>query len=81
MDETTQPTASRETLTAAFPILDFFRYEHLTNDRLKEASRPFCELALKHAEVGLNSRHRAEVGAGLRKLLEAKDCLVRAALS
>lgn len=81
MDDSTKPAVSFETLLAAFPILEFFRYEHLTNERLKEASRPFCELAKVHAARGLESRHRAEVAAGLRKLLEAKDCLVRAALS
>lgn len=76
-----QPAITRETLEAAFPVLEFFRFEHLTNERLKEASRPFCQLAFDAAVEGLNSRRRAEVAAGLRKLLEAKDCLVRAALS
>lgn len=70
-----------EHLLAAFPILEFFRYAHLTSEKLREASRDFHEVAIKHAAAGMNSRHRAEVAAGLRKLLEAKDCLVRAALS
>lgn len=66
-------------LSAAFPILDFFKYAQLP-PVLQAVSRDFHELAIKHASTGVASRHRAEVAAGLRKLLEAKDCLVRAAL-
>lgn len=75
-----QPSVSRETLEAVFPILQFFRYAHLPQ-HLQEVSRDFYEVAIKHAARRLNSQHHAEVIAGLRKLLEAKDCLVRAALS
>jgi hypothetical protein len=56
-------------------ILRFFEYEHLP-PALQEVSRPFCELAKAYAE----NYEGPEVTAGLRKLLEAKDCMVRAAL-
>lgn len=59
-----------------YPILAFFKYEHLP-ERLQGISRPFYELA-KH--MALNLPPGPEVSAGLRKLLEAKDCAVRAAV-
>lgn len=60
-------------------LLDFFAYEHLPV-RLQEVSRPFYELATRLvAELGETS-HGAELTTALRKLLEAKDCAVRAAL-
>lgn len=62
---------------AAYPILIYFKWEHLKPE-LQEVSRPFAELAWAMARRG--SLARAEVAAGLRKLLEAKDCAVRAAL-
>lgn len=57
-----------------YPILSFFKYDHLP-PHLAEISKPFCELAHRMAK-GLPAG--AEVSAGLRKLLEAKDCAVRA---
>lgn len=59
------------------PIMKYFAYSHLP-DRLQEISRPFGELALQLCQTLPRSAERA---AGLRKLLEAKDCMVRAALS
>lgn len=56
-----------------YPILKFFKYDHLP-PKLQEVSRPFCELANKMAD---DLPGGAEVSAGLRKLLEAKDCAVR----
>lgn len=56
-------------------ILKHFSYEHLP-PKLADISRPICELARLMA-VQLEG---PELTAGLRKLLEAKDCLVRAAL-
>ena len=56
-------------------LLGFFEYEHLPV-HLQATSRPFCELA--HEIAG--RFEGPEVTAGLRKLLEAKDCIVRAAL-
>lgn len=57
-------------------ILQFFTWEHLPA-RLQEVSRPFGELA--HTLVSSLPRS-AERSSGLRKLLEAKDCMVRASL-
>lgn len=56
------------------PILQFFAYEHLA-DRLQEISKPFGDLARELVEILPSNpeRHFA-----LRKLLEAKDCAVRA---
>lgn len=56
-------------------MLPFFSYEHLP-DHLQEISRPICEMAHLCAE----RLEGPELTAGLRKLLEAKDCMVRAAL-
>ena len=62
------------------PILTFFTYEHLP-PHLRAVSQPIAELALAMSDKLSNTRHPAELAAGLRKLLEAKDCLVRAALA
>ena len=57
-------------------MLQFFAYEHLPAN-LQEVSKPFCELARSVvATLPLNP----ERAAALRKLLEAKDCAVRALL-
>lgn len=58
-------------------IMKFFDYEHLP-DKLKDISRPFWVLA---QQIDLDVPDSAEKIAGLRKLLEAKDCIVRASLS
>lgn len=58
------------------PIMKFFAYEHLP-EKLQEISKPICDVAREYESSIPNS---AEKSAGLRKLLEAKDCLVRAAL-
>lgn len=57
-----------------YPILRFFEYGHLP-EKLGNVSRPFCDLATRMAE---NLPPGDEVIEGLRKLLEAKDCAVRA---
>lgn len=58
------------------PILKFFRFAHLP-EKLQNVSEPFHALAhLLVATLPIG----AELSAGLRKLLEAKDCAVRAAL-
>lgn len=58
-------------------ILQYFNYGHLPED-LQKISAPVCELAVQMAnELPMD----AETTTGLRKLLEAKDCFVRAALS
>jgi hypothetical protein len=58
-------------------ILRHFEYEHLPS-HLQAISRPFCELAKDL--VAAHGLEGPELTAGLRKLLEAKDCAVRAAL-
>lgn len=57
-------------------LLQFFEYGHLP-EHLQAVSKPFCELAL-HLDASLPSN--AETTVSLRKLLEAKDCAVRALL-
>jgi len=56
-------------------ILQYFEYQHLPPE-LAQASKPFCLLARDIAD----NYEGPEATAGLRKLLEAKDCIVRAAL-
>ncbi|AUR02008.1 hypothetical protein [Phaeobacter inhibens] len=58
------------------PIMKYFEYSHLP-ERLQKVSKPFGDMA-----VHMNDQlpECPEKSAGLRKLLEAKDCMVRAAL-
>lgn len=58
------------------PMLQFFGYDHLPA-QLAEVSKPFCDLAVSIV-LGLPSN--PERTAALRKLLESKDCAVRAKL-
>lgn len=64
-------------------ILRFFNYEHLPSD-LQVVSRPFAELAcamvVGDVAFGPPLAASQEREFALRKLLEAKDCAVRAAL-
>jgi NAD(P)H-dependent FMN reductase len=57
-------------------LLQFFRYDHLPAP-LQAASKPFSDLAHAVADAADNP----ETTAALRKLLEAKDCAVRAVLA
>jgi hypothetical protein len=57
-------------------LLSFFGFEHLP-PFLQAVSSPCHDLAFDLASTLPDS---AEFTAGLRKLLEAKDCFVRAAL-
>lgn len=57
-------------------ILRYFAYQHLP-PHLREVSAPFYALA---DELDATLPDCAEKSAGLRKLLEAKDAFVRAAL-
>lgn len=61
---------------ATAAILQYFTYEHLP-PHLQSVSKPFAELA----KVLAQQLDGPEVTVGLRKLLEAKDCMVRAALA
>jgi hypothetical protein len=56
------------------PMLQFFQYEHLL-PHLAAVSKPFCDLAEKIVETLPRNPERT---VALRKLLEAKDCAVRA---
>jgi hypothetical protein len=56
-------------------ILRYFEYAHLP-EHLQAVASPFCMLARDMA----GQLEGPELTAGLRKLLEAKDCMVRAAL-
>ena len=60
----------------ADPMMQFFSYKHLP-EHLQEFSKKFAELA--EDIVGTISRN-PERTVALRKLLEAKDCAVRAVL-
>lgn len=59
------------------PILKFFNYGHLTEGKLKDTSKMFNVLAVSIVET---LPRNAERTVSLRKLLEAKDCAVRANL-
>lgn len=71
-------------------IMQFFAYEHL-QPKLQAVSRPFCDLAraIVGDECGLPEGTSVEFPlprnpertVALRKLLEAKDAAVRAALA
>jgi hypothetical protein len=57
--------------------IQYFAYAHLP-EKLQEVSKPIGDLA-QHMEDTLPDG--PEKSAGMRKLLEAKDCFVRAAMS
>lgn len=61
---------------AVIEILSFFSYSHLP-PHLQTISKPFHDIAAEMAE----NLTGAEVTVGLRKLLEAKDCMVRASVA
>lgn len=58
------------------PMLQFFAYDHLPA-HLAEVSKPFCDLAVT---VVMTLPRNPERTVALRKLIEAKDCAVRAIL-
>ena len=58
-------------------MMRWFKFDHLPEGMAKETSRECCELAVKMDSELIESPEKT---AGLRKLLEAKDCFVRAAL-
>jgi hypothetical protein len=62
---------------ATADVLRYFKYDHLPEGALRDTSRLFFELAVELAE---ELPSVAETTVCLRKLLEAKDCAVRAAL-
>lgn len=60
----------------ANPIMDYFEYNHLPQPQ-RDVSSKFYHLA---TAMNITMPDGAEKSAGLRKLLEAKDCMVRASL-
>lgn len=56
------------------PVLRFFHYAQLP-EKLQERSKPFCQLARLIVDTTPRNPERS---VALRKLLEAKDCNVRA---
>lgn len=69
----TEPQQSR---ADSEPILQFFRFEHLPAE-LQAVSRPFSDLANHLLFLVPRNPERT---VALRKLLEAKDAAVRAAI-
>lgn len=68
------------------PKLRYFAYAHLPG-HLQSVSKPFHDLAFSLVEQVMTPENEEEVCApdhqltlGLQKLVEAKDCLVRAVL-
>lgn len=59
------------------PIMRFFAFHHLPDGPMKETSALVCGTA---NWMNDNLPDGPEKSAGLRKLLEAKDCFVRAAM-
>ena len=57
--------------------IDYFEYSHLP-EHLKSISKPIGDLAKKMEK---DLPEGPEKSAGIRKLLEAKDCFVRANLN
>jgi len=56
--------------------IQFFEYDHLP-EKLKAVSKPIAELAHLMEDTLPDG---PEKSAGMRKLLEAKDCFVRSVL-
>jgi hypothetical protein len=58
-------------------VIKFFSYEHLPAGPLRDTSEMVAKLA---QEMETRLPDGPEKSAGMRKLLEAKDCFVRAML-
>jgi len=59
------------------PIIQYFEYKHLP-EKLQVVSKRICDVAV-YMDNSLPDG--PEKSAGLRKLLEAKDCFIRANIS
>ena len=70
------PYASEQESGMNNPIMKYFEYDHLPPN-LQEVSMDICNLAI---QMDMSLSDCEEKSAGLRKLLEAKDCFVRAKL-
>lgn len=62
---------------ADHPLTQFFTFAHLRDEKLQAVSRTYAELAQRTLELCPDNGQRDEA---LKKLLEAKDCAVRAML-
>lgn len=58
-------------------IARWFAYGHLSSDRVRATSKACADLATEMIDFLPDG---PELTAGLRKLLEAKDCFVRATI-
>ena len=61
----------------ASPIIRYFAFEHLPDGPMRVTSKMIAAVA---RTLDSQLPDGPEKSAGLRKLLEAKDCLVRAAM-
>ena len=59
------------------PIMKYFQFDHLPAGEPKNISAKCCQMA---KDIDASIADGPEKSAGLRKLLEAKDCFVRACL-
>lgn len=57
-------------------LMRWFTYAHLTDTEMMNVSKDCAELAARMDDL----KEGPEKTAGMRKLLEAKDCFVRAVL-
>lgn len=71
------PHADPDDLRRRYPLLDFFDYRHLPQP-LQDIARVMTVTAWEMVQT---LPYSTETSAGLRKLMEAKDCFVRAGLA
>ena len=76
IDTIKAPEAINDEVPIASPIIRWFDYGHLPEE-LQQVSEPFYHLAWG---IEKSMAHSAEKSTCLRKLLEAKDCAVRASM-
>lgn len=79
-----EPETAFDALAAGVPAparaqLRWFEYQHLPAD-LQSIAEPFRDLAINLSVALAETDAPAELVVGLRRLLEAKDCMVRAAI-
>ena len=58
-------------------VIKFFKFDHLPHNKMREIAQQIANLANLLEETIPES---PEKSVGMRKLLEAKDCFVRAVL-
>lgn len=78
--EPTEPVADKAPETAPSPtdrLMQYFAFQHLQDGPLRDASKLCCQLAERVVAMVPDGPEKT---VGLRKLLEAKDCFVRASL-